>query len=98
MQQIKIMMNYLTKECYFTVDKLVIFQCILIPMGSVPARFLEHLYQYDYEAGFICSLVQTNKPIAVEFKNVSRFINDECNLNDSSEFSKSFHVIYLNQL
>lgn len=62
-------------------------------MGIVPAHFGANLYQYYYEADFISSLVQTDVPRAIKFKNASRFIDDECNLNYSGEFSKSFYVI-----
>ena len=35
-----------------------------------------------------------DKPRTIKLKNSSRFIDDECNFNDSSEFSKSFLIIY----
>ena len=43
-------------------------------------------------------LIKTDKSRAIKFKNASHFIKDECNLNNSGKFSKSFHVIYYNKL
>lgn len=60
--------------------------------------FLTYFYLYDYEADFISNLIKTDKRKAVQFKNVFRFIDDECDLNFSGEFSKSVHVIYPNEL
>ena len=34
----------------------------------------------------------------IKFKNASYFIDDKCYLNNSVEFSKSFHVVYPNEL
>ena len=64
-------------------------------MLADPAFFL---YLYDYEVEFICNPIKTDKPGAIKFSNASFFIDDECNLNDSGEFSKSFHVISPNEL
>ena len=33
----------------------------------------------------------------MKFKKASRFIDTECNLNNSGEMSESFHVIYPNK-
>ena len=93
MQQIKIMINHIIKEWYFTVGNFVILQYVDIPMGIGPAPFSANLSLYECEADFISSLIKIDKPRAIKFKNASRFINDECNLHDYTEFSKSFHVI-----
>ena len=50
-----------------------------------------NLHLYDYEA-----YIKTDKPGSNKFKNSSRFIDDECNLNDAEEFSKPFHIICSN--
>ena len=97
-EQIQIMINYFIKECYFTVGNLKLLYCISIFMGIDPEPFWETLCLYDYEADFISSRIKTDKSRAIKFKNTSLLIDDECNSNDSGEFSTSFHVIYLNEL
>ena len=37
---------------------------------------------------------RSDKGRAVKFRNASRFIDDECNLNDGGEFGRSFRQIY----
>ena len=67
-------------------------------MGIDPAPFWANLYLYYYESKFITTLMSEDKIRARKFINASRFIDDECNLNDSSEFSKSFSDIYPEEL
>ena len=67
-------------------------------MGIDPAPFWANLYLYYYEAQFITNLISEDKIRARKFVNASRFIDDECNLNDSGEFSKSFSHIYPEEL
>ena len=45
-----------------------------------------------------CIPCSEDKIRARKFVNASRFIDDECNLNDSGEFSKSFSDIYPEEL
>ena len=44
--------------------------------------------------------IRLDKPRDIASKNISfsLFIDDECNLHDTGEFSKSFHAIYPNEL
>ena len=42
--------------------------------------------------------MRTDKGKARMFKYATRFIDDECNLNDGGEFGRSFHLIYPNDL
>ena len=44
-----------------------------------PATFLANLYLYSYETDFISSLIKTDKPGTLKFKNASRFIDYEFN-------------------
>ena len=67
-------------------------------MGIDPAPFWANIYLYDRYDDLLSSIIKTDKPGATKFKNASRFIADECNLDASDKFSKSFHVIYTNQL
>ena len=69
-------------------------QCIGIPMGIDPAPFWANLHLYSYEYKFIKSLMRTDKRKAMKFRYATRFIDDECNLNDGGEFGRSFHLIY----
>ena len=67
-------------------------------MGIDPAPFWASLHLYSYEHTYITNLMRTDKAKAIKFKNATRFIDDECNLNDGGEFGRSFHQIYPNDL
>ena len=97
MHQIKTMKNQLIKERYLTVGSLLLFQCRGIPRGIRPADFWADLYLYDYETDVISVLIKTDEPRVIKFKNASRFVDDECNLNNSGEFCKScrVHVVFI---
>ena len=62
------------------------------------AHFSASFYLYKYDTDFSSNLVITDKPKAIKFKNLSRLIDNECNLIDSGGFSKSLHTINLNAL
>lgn len=70
------------------VGNLLLIQYIGIPLGTDPAPIWANLYLYDNKADFISNLNKTDKPRAIKFKNASRFIDDECNLNGNSNNSK----------
>ena len=97
-QQIKLLVSHLIKETYFQIGNLLFKQCIGIPMGIDPAPFWANLHLYAYEYKFIKSLMSTNKRRAIRFKYATRFIDDECNLNDGGEFGRSFHAICPSEL
>ena len=67
-------------------------------MGIDPAPFWANLYLYFYEHEFITKLMSTDKIRARKFLNAVRFIDDECNINDHGEFSRSYHQIYPREL
>ena len=67
-------------------------------MGIDPAPFWANLYLYFYEHKFITGLMSSDKRRARKFINAFRFIDDECNLNDHGEFSRSYHEIYPSEL
>ena len=67
-------------------------------MGIESELFWVTLCLYDYEDDSISTQIKTEKPRAIKFKNTSLFVDDGSNLNDSAEFSKSFYVIYLDEL
>ena len=92
--RLKALVDYLITNTYFEVGNLLIRQSIGIPMGIDPAPFWANLYLYFYENKFISHLITNDKARARKFLNAFRFIDDECNLNDSSEFSKSYLEIY----
>ena len=97
-QQIKLLVSHLIKETYFQIGNLLLKQCIGIPMGIDPAPFWANLYLYAHEYKFIKSLMSTDKQKAHRFRYATRFIDDECNLNDGGEFGRSFHLIYPSEL
>ena len=93
-QQVKDLVKHLIKETYFQIGNLLFKQCIGIPMGIDPAPFWANLHLYAYECKFMTSLMSTDKRKAMRFMYATRFIDDECNLNDGGEFGRSFHLIY----
>ena len=97
-QQIKLLTAHLIKETYFQVGNLLLKQCVGIPMGIDPAPFWANLHLYSYEYTFITGLMRTDKARAMKFRNATRFIDDECNLNDGGEFGRSFNHIYPSDL
>ena len=97
-QEIKLLVSHLIKETYFQIGNLLFKQRIGIPMGIDPAPFWANLHLYAYEYKFIKLLMKTDKRKAMKFKYATRFIDDECNLNDGGEFGRSFHLIYPNDL
>ena len=96
--QIKLLTSHLIKETYFQVGNLLFKQCIGIPMGIDPAPFWANLHLYTYEDAFIFRLIKSDKGRAIKFRHSTRFIDDECNLNDNGEFGKSYREIYPNNL
>ena len=96
--QLKALVKHLITRTYFIVGNLIIRQSIGIPMGIDPAPFWANLYLYYYENKFITRLMSTDKRRAHKFVNACRFIDDECNINDSGEFARSFHEIYPEEL
>ena len=96
--QIKLLTSHLIKETYFQVGNLMFKQCIGIPMGIDPAPFWANLHLYSYECAFMTNLMKTDKGRAMKFRYATRFIDDECNLNDGGEFGRSFPEIYPSNL
>ena len=96
--QLKALVKHLITRTYFVVGNLIIRQSIGIPMGIDPAPFWANLYLYFYEHKFITSLMASDKRRARLFMNAFRFIDDECNLNDHGEFSRSYQDIYPSEL
>ena len=97
-EKIKQLTAHLIKGTYFLIGNKLFLQCIGIPMGIDPAPFWANLHLYSYEYKFITSLMGSDKGRAMKFRNASRFIDDECNLNDGGEFGRSFREIYPSEL
>ena len=92
--KIKFLVTHLIKECYFQFTNLVLRQGIGIPMGIDPAPHWANLYLYSYEEKHVSSLMKTDPISARKYKYSFRFIDDEGNLNDSSQFKNSHQIIY----
>ena len=84
---------YKIKQCYFKY-----FFSVWTYQSELTQYFFGQIYLYNYDAYFISNLIKTDKPRAIKLKNASRFIDDECNLNDSGEFSEPFYVISPNEV
>ena len=95
---LKFLVRYLITNTYCIVGNLMIRQSIGIPMGIDPAPFWANLYLHRYEEIFISSQMSVNKVRARKFIHATRFIDDECNLNDCGEFSRSYKEIYPKEL
>ena len=96
--KLKALVKHLITNTFFEVGNLLLRQSIGIPMGIDPAPFWANLYLYFYENDFITKLISTDKFRARKFLNAFRFIDDQCNLNDSNEFSRSHAEIYPSEL
>ena len=96
--QLMALVRHLITRTYFVVGNLIIRQSIGIPMGIDPAPFWANLYLYFYEHKFVTDLMASDKRRARKFINACRFIDDECNLNDHGEFSRSYQEIYPSEL
>ena len=92
--KLKSLVKHLITNTFFVVGNLLLRQSIGIPMGIDPAPFWANLYLYFYENNFVTNLISTDKIRARKFLNACRFIDDQSNLNDSGEFSKSYADIY----
>ena len=92
--KIKSLTTHLIKECHFQFANLTLRQCIGIPMGIDPAPFWANLYLYYYEEKHVSTLMKSNRSLARRYKYAARFIDDQCNLNDCSQFKNTCHTIY----
>ena len=92
--KLKALVKHLITNTFFEVGNLLLHQSIGIPMGIDPAPFWANLYLYFYENDFVTKLISTDKIRARKFSHAFRFIDDQSNLNDSSEFAKSYSEIY----
>lgn len=92
--KIKFLVTHLIKECYFQFSNLVMRQGIGIPMGIDPAPHWANLYLYSYEENHVTELMKQDLVSARRYKYAFRFIDDECNLNDSGQFKNSCQNIY----
>ena len=92
--KIKFLVTHLIKECHFQFTNLVLRQGIGIPMGIDPAPHWANLYLYSYEETHVTTLMKHDPVAARKYKYAFRFIDDECNLNDSGQFKNSCQSIY----
>ena len=63
-------------------------------MGIDPAPFWANLYLYYYEEKHVTSLMKSDSFHARLYKYAARFIDDQCNLNDSGQFKNASQTIY----
>ena len=98
MPELMALTDHVITETYFEFGNLVFRQPIGIPMGIDPAPFWANLYLHKYESDHINNVMRSDKRRALMYRNASRFIDDECNLNDCGEFGRSFHLIYPSDL
>ena len=91
---LKLAINYLLDNCYFSIGNMVFRQVIGIPMGSDPAPFMANLFLYFYENRYVLNLKKQNLMLARRFCNTFRYIDDLCAINDNGEFERTFKDIY----
>ena len=92
--KIKQLISHLIEQCYFKFGNLVFRQKIGIPMGIDPAPFWANLYLYYYEEKHVSVLMKSDPCSARRYNYATRFIDDQCNLNDNGQFKKSCKDIY----
>jgi len=92
--KVKQLVTHLIKQCYFQFSNLVLRQIIGIPMGIDPAPFWANLYLYYYEEKHVTFLIKTDPFHARLYRYAARFIDDQCNLNDSGQFKSACESIY----
>ena len=63
-------------------------------MGIDPAPFWANLYLYYYENRYMKYLMKNNPADARKFLHATRFIDDECNLNNSGVFANYHQLIF----
>lgn len=95
---LKVALNHLITNCYFTVGNIVMRQRIGIPMGIDPAPFWANLFLYTYEHDYIKQLIKGDRVKAKHFHSTFRFIDDLCAINDGGEFGRVFKDIYPDEL
>ena len=59
--RLKVALQHLITNCYFTVGNIVMRQKIGIPMGIDPAPFWANLFLYTYEQSYINQLIKEDK-------------------------------------
>ena len=82
----KVAINHLITNCYFSVGNIAMRQNIGIPMGIDPAPFLVNLFLYSYEPDYIKKRIKEYRVQAKNFHSTFRFIDDLCSINDGGEF------------
>ena len=97
-QSLKQVVEHLICKSYFQIGNKLLVQNIGIPMGIDPAPFWANLYLHRLEYDYMISLIKTNNSIAYKFNGCRRFIDDQCCINDSGEFGKSYKYIYPEEL
>ena len=95
---LKVALQHLISNCYFSVGNIVMRQKIGIPMGIDPAPFWANLFLYTYEHDYIKELIKEDRVKAKHFHSTFRFIDDLCSINDGGMFGKVFKDIYPDEL
>ena len=98
MAELEAQTDHLITETYFEVGNLIFRQSTGILIRIDPIPLWANLYLYKYESHHVTKLNKSDKTCALKYRHATQFIDDECNLNDSSEFSRSFHLIYPSDL
>ena len=80
---LKLVINYLINNYYFTVGMSAFKQVIGIPMGSDPALFKAILFLYYFENKWILIIKKQNLNEVPSFVNTFRSINDLIAINDN---------------
>jgi len=95
---LKLAINYLLDNCFFTMGTMCFRQLIGIPMGSDPAPFMANLFLHHFEKKWLHNTKKRDLQKARMFSNTFRFIDDLCALNDNNEFENNFKQIYPEEL
>ena len=85
--------EYLNRNCYFSIGDQIFQQIICISMGPDPLPLFTNPFLFHYELQYINSYKKENVISARKFCYTLRFIDDLITINDEN-FEKSLHNIY----
>ena len=89
----KLAVNYLIDNCYFTLGSMCFRQLIELPMGSYPTLFMAKLFLYYCEKKCLLLTKKRDLRNARTFSNIFRFIDDLYTFNDN-KFENNYKDIY----
>ena len=95
---LKIIVQFLIENSYFTVGNVLLLQTVGIPMRTDSPPFWANLHSYNYESKYITNLIKRSKFRGRRFHSTFGFIVGPCALNNGDKFGKAFLEIHPTEL